>query len=412
MPDESQPPQISFRVPHTTHEALKAKTKSESQTVTGLMKSLIEQYLEGKASDDPHPTAPPATTALPIHPTSQWDASRNERRLDSVERLMMSMLDMTAVTNRIASLEIRFVNFINLLEKRFPAVAGYDLALSTSMSQSATGSQMVESVPPLLERLAKVEDQLANCIESQQLQDHRIHQAIAEFKANIEKLLATQLADHNARLQEMQQSMSVRYDENLESLTEIKANLVGQIEQHLVQIPALTEAMANLQQQVQATKPPASLPMTPESSTPSKDAVSVSNAHQVKAAQQQAKPLVSQPENTSTASSDAAKQLNSDAAKQLNSKKKAVSQIVEQSTSSSLTVDGDSVVIDGARKKLLQSNEAFAIAQQHGYTGDNKQFIDLAKRKNLEQVLRPFGVGVMPELRGKRGERRAWFYAL
>ena len=404
MPDESQPPQISFRVPHTTHEALKAKTKSESQTVTGLMKSFIDQYLEGKPSDDPHPIAPPATTALPIHPMSQLDVSRNERRLDSLERLTMSMLDMTAVTNRIASLEIRFVDFINLLEKRFPAIDGYNPALSTSISQSATESQMSESESPLLDRLAKIKDQLANCLKGQQLQDQRIYQAIAEFKATIEQLLATQLADHNARLQEMQQSMSVRYDENLESLTEIKANLVGQIEQHLVQIPALTEAMANLQQQVQATKPPASLPMTPESSTPSKDAVSVSTAHKAKAAQQQAKPLVSQPENTSTASSDAAKQPNS--------KKKAVSQIVEQSTSSSLTVDGDSVVIDGARKKLLQSNEAFAIAQQHGYTGDNKQFIDLAKRKNLEQVLRPFGVGVMPELRGKRGERRAWFYAL
>ena len=404
MPDESQPPQISFRVPHTTHEALKAKTKSESQTVTGLMKSLIEQYLEGKASDDPHPTAPPATTALPIHPTSQWDASRNERRLDSVERLMMSMLDMTAVTNRIASLEIRFVDFINLLEKRFPAVAGYDLALSTSMSQSATGSQMVESVPPLLERLAKVEDQLANCIESQQLQDHRIHQAIAEFKANIEQLLATQFADHNAQLLEFQQSLSVRYDENLESLTAIKANLVGQIEQHLVQIPALTEAITNLQQQVQAIKPSASLPRTPDRSTPSKDAVSVSNAHKTKAAQQQTKPLVSQPKNTSTVSRDAAKPPSR--------KKKAGSQIVEQSTSSSVTVDGDSVVIDGARKKLLQSNEAFAIAQQHGYTGINKQFTNLAKRKKLEQVLRPLGLGAVPELRGKPGKHRAWFYAL
>ena len=317
---------------------------------------------------------------------------------------MMSMLDMTAVTNRIASLEIRFVDFINLLEKRFPAVAGYDLALSTSMSQSATGSQMVESVPPLLERLAKVEDQLANCIESQQLQDHRIHQAIAEFKANIEQLLATQFADHNAQLLEFQQSLSVRYDENLESLTAIKANLVGQIEQHLVQIPALTEAITNLQQQVQAIKPSASLPRTPDRSTPSKDAVSVSNAHKTKAAQQQTKPLVSQPKNTSTVSRDAAKPPSR--------KKKAGSQIVEQSTSSSVTVDGDSVVIDGARKKLLQSNEAFAIAQQHGYTGINKQFTNLAKRKKLEQVLRPLGLGAVPELRGKPGKHRAWFYAL
>ncbi|PZV06451.1 MAG: hypothetical protein DCF22_23860 [Leptolyngbya sp.] len=256
------------------------------------MKSLIEQYLEGKASDAPHPTAPPAPTALSMHPMSQLDASRNERRLDSLERLTMSMLDMTAVTNRIASLEIRFVDFINLLEKRFPAVAGYDPARSTSMSQGAAGSQMSESVPPLLDRIAKVEDQLATCIEGQQLQDQRSHQAIAEFKATIEQLLATQFADHNAQFLEFQQSLSVRYDENLESLTAIKANLVGQIEQHLVQIPALTEAITNLQQQVQATKPLASLPMTPDRSTPSKDAVSVSNAHKTKVAQQQTKPLV------------------------------------------------------------------------------------------------------------------------
>jgi hypothetical protein len=174
----------------------------------------------------------------------------------------------------------------------------------------------------------------------QQLLEARHSSAIAEFKAKIEQLLATQLANHKAQLLELQQSMLARYDENLASLTQLKADLGGQLEQYLVQIPALTEAVANLQQQVQATKPSASLSTTLESSTTSsREAVPVSKAHKAKVVQQQTTPLVSQPEKTSTASSSATEQPNS--------KKKAVGQRGKQATPSSVAVDGDSVVING-----------------------------------------------------------------
>jgi hypothetical protein len=66
----------------------------------------------------------------------------------------------------------------------------------------------------------------------------------------------------------------------------------------------------------------------------------------------------------------------------------------------------------GTRKKLLYSTEAFAIAQEKGYPGDKRQLVRLVERKGWEEAYRQFGLGVVPERRGKRGERRAWFYAL
>lgn len=404
MSDDSQLPQISFRVSPSIHEALKAKTKSEGQTVTGLMKSLIEQYLEGKASDDLNPTTPPATTAPPMHPMSQSESSLNERRLDSLERLTMSMLDTTALTNRIASLEFRFVDFSNLLEKRLPVVAGYDPTLHTSTSQRGMGSQIPESVTPLLARLAKVEAQLANGMEGQQLQDQSARQDLAEPKANIEPLIATQLAEYNTRLQEMQQSMSVRYDANLESLTEMKANLVGQLEQHSVQIPALAEAIANLQQQLQAAKPPAALPTTPERLAPSQKAVSGNQRSKANAPRLPTKPVVSKPEAASTVSSKTANQPDN--------MKQAENQKVEQSMSSGMTIDGDSVVINGKRQTMLYLNEAFEVAQKRGYKGNKSQFGKLSDRQNWAQTYRDLGLGAVPELRGKSGKRKAWFYTL
>ncbi|MBD2054649.1 hypothetical protein H6F88_01155 [Oculatella sp. FACHB-28] len=366
----TNPPQIGFRISPELHESFKAKVEAENSTVTKVLTELINQYLAADKIEAQSPSASSRTTTSSAPHLNSAESYQHSYRVDNLERLVVSMLDTSALANRIASLEIRLLDAIKLLE-RYTLTADNSWQVTASTRQTPSNQAASADNSALQSRLTEVENQLAN---QQQLLSKQIEQQLADLLADIKDQLADQLTHQNEQARNLEQSFTDQQSEFTAALTEVESRLSDRLNQHAAQFTILNQVITNLQ-----------------------------NSSQPSAQKSTSKQQAGEAPNTNSKPNSSAKNKEADVSH---------SQPSQSSVNAEIDVEDGYVVVNGVRKRLLLPKEAMKIAKEHGFEGDDQALAKLSRPRIRPETYARYGLGVVPELRGGRGTRKAWYYEI
>lgn len=192
--------------------------------------------------------------------------------------------------------------------------------------------------------------------------------------ADIKDQLADQLTHQNEQTRNLEQSFKDQQSEFTAALAEVESRLSNRLNQHAAQFTILNQAITDLQNSSQ----PAAQKLTSE---------------------QQAGDAL----DTNSKPNSSAKTKKADVSH---------SQPSQSSVNAGIKVEDGYVVVNGVRKRLLPPKEAMKIAKEHGFEGDYKALEKLSRPPIRPETYARYGLGVVPELRGGRGTRKAWYYDL
>ena len=389
--------QISFRIDQDTREAFKAKLVAEGSDMSKVLNRLVRQFIAGSATTELQ------TTVSDENGSSLLDRPQNLHRLDTLERSVLSMLDTAGLANQIALLEIRLTAAIKVLEHQM---------LSSSRPHEGSEAQklyfqsILTAISNVETQLAAIEKELANDAEKRQ-QTHTSddEQVVAKLLANIKAAVAEQIAQQSVPLSEIAQKITDQQVEHQAQLAQVEARIATQIEAYQAQVARLIPKMSSAQQQKDSA--PTDSP-TSAASSQANQATGKSQGN--KASSPQVGKITAESDKTvATESAPSAQQGKKTKDKQEEGQSSASPPLTNNGYA--LTDDGY-VVINGVRKKLLLPNEAHEVAKKHGFKKDSKAFGKLSPSPLDPKVYRPYGLGIIPELRGTSGSRKAWYYEL
>lgn len=392
----NKPPQIGFRIAPELLESFKAKVEAEGSTVTKVLTELINQYVAADKTAGHNPPASSTTSTSSAPNLNTAESYQHSARVDNLERLVISMIDTSALANRIASLEIRFLDAIKLLE-RYVSSAEQHQKVPDSSRQAPHYQAPSAEEDVLQSRLAEIEKRLAN---QQQLLVKQIEKQIDDLLADTKDQLADQLAHQNEQARNLQQSIANQQSEFTDALTEIESRLSDRLNQHAAQFASLNQVVADLQKQQDRAA---------TSSNKNSSNGSAQTSTQKSASKNKSRTNQTSKEQTGEAPDKESKPDSSTKTKKADV---SHSQQSQPSTNAEIKVENGYIVIDGVRKRLLLPKEAIEIARKHGLKGDHKALEKLSRPPIKSEVYARYGLGVVPELRGGRGVRNAWYYEL
>lgn len=401
-------PQIGFRIDPELQKALRAKAEAEGLNVSQVLVELVNQYLAGGKFNQPiSPLSNSATSPPPASYTGSPESlAQPNHRIDHLERLVISMFDTTTLTHRIASLEIRLIDVVKLLERCLTTVdlqqeRGHAASQHDREQASFTDRAAVDS------RLAEVEHQLANLFtRQQQMLDEQVQQLLTNVLAEVKLQVADQFAQQSEQIHDLQQMMASQKNESIAAMAEIESRFNAQLEQHSSQISELIQQV--VEQQKQQNRSP-DLNSSSENTTQETHSATPSSASRKKGKASEIPVTAKKISQGEPNSSQKSKKTKKTTGAQPESSPSSPS-----STGASLQVEDGYVVIDGVRKRLLVPKEALEVARRNNpqFKGGTEHLRRLTVPED-RAALRQLGLEAIPQLKGGRGTRsNAWYYEL